>query len=576
MTGFRDFVRVSQFGMGGRKATLDPAAGARLSIYTGVMGKAAHMLDRAIGLAFPTWAHRRQQARLRSVAMLSFYEGARVDRINAKPKSGSADAELLPDMQVLRDASRTMERDDAHMDSAVQVLEDNIIGTGLTPKPHVDIKRAGVSQSEADNWAQECERAWANWVEHSDSTEDGTFYDQQLLVLRGLIVDGEQLGHTTFTDDGMPQCELIDVDRLVSPSLTDTDKIRGGVERGDKGQPIAYHILERHPEDIMPARRDWKTVRIAKDEGNYSIVQHVYQRKRAGQTRGAPKFSSAIGYMRGFHDLMNSELTATRANAKTAMLITRPASVSDPEIQPIPGMGSDGRSGGYLQTLEDGMIEYLEPGEDVRSHIPNRPGTTFDPFVIRSLRAVCAAGGLSYEMVARDFGSMNYASTRGSFVELRRGFDKTRKIITRKFCTPYYRNVVLAKIANGELVPPQQFVTNPEAFLCVRWVHPAYGWVDPVKEVEAASMAVDANLSTPYDEAQRAGLDAEQILEDKAKFFARARELETKYGLEKGELTPSKNKQPQTGEPAARGPSGGAAKPQGGAGSSSPSDDDEE
>jgi hypothetical protein len=50
-------------------------------------------------------------------------------------------------------------------------------------------------------------------------------------------------------------------------------------------------------------------------------------------------------------------------------------------------------------------------------------------------------------------------------------------------------------------------------------------------------MAVEANLSTPYDEAARAGLDAEQILEARSKFFVRAREIEERDGHEPGTLT---------------------------------------
>jgi lambda family phage portal protein len=531
----RQRVRVQQFGAGEERGIA-----ARLAIYAGTFGAIARGIDNAIGLAFPRWAHGRRQARLRSAAMLSMYQGARSDRLQRNIKGASADAELLPDLQQLRDRARAMVRDDAHMSSAVQVLEENVVGTGLTPKPHVNAERAGITQDQADAWTKACEQVWEEWSEYADSTEDGTHYDLQRLALRGLVTDGEALGHTVFDDDGDPQVELVDVDRLISPGLVDTPTIRGGVENDARGAPVAYHILPNHPDDIPMVPRSWKPDRFDKRDGPYEMLQHVFRRVRPGQTRGCPPISAGIAYLRGLHDVLDSEMTAIRGNSKLMALVTRPQEATDTDIAPVSDLTAGGeRSGAYLQELVEGTIEYLEPGEDIRPFIPNRPGTTFDPFVVRSLRAICASYGLSYELVARDLGGMNFASSRGMFVECRRGFDMTRIMVVRKFCQPHYRNLILARIADGRLVPPAQFLDNQEAFLRSRWQHPAYGWVDPVKEVLAEDSAIAANLGSPYDAAQRAGLDAEQVLEEKARLLRKARELEQRDGFKPGTLTPS-------------------------------------
>jgi len=331
---------------------------------------------------------------------------------------------------------------------------------------------------------------------------------------------------------------MIDVDRLESPGMYDTDRIRGGVELGDRGEAVAYHVLPQHPEDIFPARRGEPPVRVPRRDGSISIVQHVYRRTRPGLTRGIPAVAAALTYMRGLHDYMDSELTAARANSKLALFIKRPASTTDPDIMPVVASeGAQGMDRGYLELLEEGTIEYLNEGESIEPYMPNRPTTSFDPFVVRSLRAISASFGLAYELVAKDLGKMNYASSRGLLLECRRGFDLARVVVSRKFCRPWWSNVILAAVARGDLRPPARFLDDPEPFLAARWVHPAYGWVDPVKEVQASKDAVAANLSTPYDEAARAGLDAEHVLDDRGQFLRHAIDKEQELALPFGALS---------------------------------------
>jgi hypothetical protein len=54
---------------------------------------------------------------------------------------------------------------------------------------------------------------------------------------------------------------------------------------------------------------------------------------------------------------------------------------------------------------------------------------------------------------------------------------------------------------------------------------------------EQQKAACEANLSTPYEEAAKYGADAEQILLARARFLARAAEIEREFGLEPGTLT---------------------------------------
>lgn len=521
----------------------------RKPIYTGVGGFLARAVDGAIGLVNPRIAHEFRKARVRSNALIA-YEAARITRVNPASRSSSADAEILPDLRTLRDLSRTMVRDDAHAATTLNILEETVVGEGVRPQSRCTPESTGLTKEACDAWRAACEAEWNRWAEddkEADATEWGTFYDLQALALRAYLQDGDAIGHAVIDGDRV-SCELIDADRIESPRLMDTDTIRGGVELGDRGQRVAFHVLPQHPDEFLFGKAPTLVPdRIPVRDGDFSLIQHVMKRVRPGQTRGVPLLTPGVLYSRHLHHYLDSELIAARAASNYALFIKRNVTATDQDLLPV--QDSEEASGQeFHEVLEPGIIEYLNEGEEPVPYSPNRPGTAFDPFVTRVLRAVCASAGLSYEIVARDFGRMNLSSARALLRECRRGTDIMRRRLVRMFCQPWWENVIRMAVAAGRLRPPARWLDDPKPFLAAGWVAPGYGMVDPLTDVEASVAAVAANLSTPYVEAAQQGKDAEQILRDRARFLQRASEIEKEHGLPPGSLT-------STGAP------GGAANP---------------
>jgi len=126
---------------------------------------------------------------------------------------------------------------------------------------------------------------------------------------------------------------------------------------------------------------------------------------------------------------------------------------------------------------------------------------------------------------------------RGLLKEEQRGFDRDRALLTRQFCSPVWRNVIRHGVQTGKIQAPRTYIDDTDKWLEVHWIPPAMGWVDPHKEIQAAKEAIDANLSTPWHEAGRAGLDPIEVLERKADYFNQAIEIEKQRGLLPGTLT---------------------------------------
>lgn len=507
-------------------------------------GFVARTLDSIVAAAFPSWGLRRVVARARHSALLS-YDAARRDRVRSVARSGSADSDLLPDLRILREKSRSLVRDDAHAAASIRVLVENVVGCGLRPQAAARPEDTGLTQAQCDDWNASVERLWNDWALRScDANRIGDFDELTRLVYRTRLVDGEALAHRVVRD-GVAAWELVDVDRLDDPQQVQTN-IRMGVELGAFGDPIAYWITPTHPNDLRflrTAANNWPE-RYVRFMDGWPNVLHVYRRDRPGQSRGVPAITAAMPLFEHLHHYLDSEIIAARANANVAMVIKRPVDRSDPDLAAALGdlgPNSDGSSNVvYHQTVEPGTIEYLNEGEEMQSFMPNRPGTSFDPFVTRVLRAIAGALGLPYEMVVKDFGSMNYSSARVALLESRRGFESEQQLIIDNWCRPCWETRLREAIVKREL-PSFPQMLDPKIgvapFLEARWIRGAWGWVDPVKEIEASRQAVEANLATPQGEASRAGMDAEEILEARARFLAKAREIEERFDLDPGTLT---------------------------------------
>lgn len=505
-------------------------------IYSGTSGLLARAVDSVVGLVLPGTAQRMRRKRMESAAMLAF-EAAVVDRTLPPEHTASADAEVLPNLHTMRARSRRHVQDDSHADSAVSVYVDAVVGPGVRPQCSATVEGTGATQQQVDAWRKQCDAYFEQWSNTmADASGHGTFYDLQALVARTRKVDGECFTHTVVGGDRTLSIEVIDADRIGNPQgQLDGINLRSGVVVDAKMKPVAYHVATTHPSDVAFLTASDYVV-VPSMDGELSVMQHHYRRQRPAQTRGFPDGASAAQYLEHLHHYLKSEIIGARAAANYAMFIKKDVSASDQEIMSVVDSMDGQAETVYHERLEAGTIAYLNEGEEPVAFNPNRPGAG-DSFVIRMLRAVASSHGMSYERMARDYGGMNYSSMRGLLKEEQRGFDRDRALLVRQFCIPVWNNVIRHGIQTGAITPPPSYVDNPHAWLEAHWIPPAMGWVDPHKEIAAAQAAIDANLSTHWHEAGRAGLDPVDVLERKADYFKKAAQIESDAGLPAGTLT---------------------------------------
>jgi capsid protein len=90
-------------------------------------------------------------------------------------------------------------------------------------------------------------------------------------------------------------------------------------------------------------------------------------------------------------------------------------------------------------------------------------------------------------------------------------------------------------VLTGEL-PARDFDADPAAYLGCSWLPPKFDYVDPMKDVQAEILAIDAGLKSRSQAISERGYDAEQVDAEIAADKARTDTL----GLRVGAPVPDK------------------------------------
>ncbi len=492
--------------------------------------KFASGIDNIVSFFSPRSGFRRKMYREAINVSRKFgaYRGSRRDRLYSSwlPRGGSADEALLPELSEMRERSRDLNRNDAHASGITSTMTTNVIGTGIRPQSRVDDETLGISEKSAANFQKKAERSWKKWLPFADAGERMDFYEIQQLVDRQILENGEAVVIPfMLKDKSRPYSlalQVIESDRLETPSEKRSDKsIRGGVRIGENGEPVSYFIQKNHPGDFRYGNNDKKFIEIpAKNEYGRKNVFHLYPVLRSGQTRGVPFFAPVLTYFKDLAEYAEAELVAARIAACFSLFITSEASMDIAVNSAYERNSSDQ----LVESLEPGMIKHLMPGESITSFNPQRPGATFEPFVERILRAISAALGLPYELVAKDFSKTNYSSARAALLEARRYFKVKQEWLARKLCQPVWDMVMEEAYLNGEL-GAISFYEKRRWWTGATWIAPGWEWVDPLKEAKAAEVGLKNGIVTHADLYSAQGKDWEEGFEQRKRELDKMNEL---------------------------------------------------
>lgn len=455
------------------------------------------------------------------------------------PFAGSADSDTLLDLPTLVPRSRDLERNNGIAAGGIQTTLDNVVGTGLRLQANPNWRLLGKDQAWAQEWARKTEDLFRLWAESTDCDAGRrlNFAGLTTLVFKSGLLNGDAVALPIWQQDPgsvfSTRLFVIESDRLCNPNYEfDSRYRRGGIDIDDFGRPLKYHIRTTHPGDVFggfAVPGVWEEIPATTSWGRKRVI-HVGSVDRPGQTRGKPIFSAVMQQFKMLDRYAGAELDAAVVNAMVAAFIETPM-----EMEALLDMygGTEGGVKGYMDTkalpqnrarLKSGAIVPLYPGEKLSAFNPARPASGFAPFMEAVLRHIATGLHIPYELLVKDFSKTNYSSARAAMLEAWRYFRSKRQWLADYWAKVVYE-LWLEEAINLGLVDAPDFYENRAAYCRSRWIGAGRGWVDPVKEANAALIRMQAGLSTLEAECAEQGADWEEVLQQQARENALRREL---------------------------------------------------
>jgi lambda family phage portal protein len=404
--------------------------------------------------------------------------------------------------------ARYLVRNNPYALGATECFTANLIGSGITPSWNFPTEQAELKTK--------IEKAWLAWTDEADSEGVTDLYGLQRRIGRELFIAGECFirRRPRYLRDGLTvplqlqllPAEMCPIERNLT--LENGNVIRQGIEFNAIGKRIAYHFWRVHPGDVTQSLHFGETTIVAADD-----VLHIHDPIEAGQIRGLPRLTASIVPLWALDGYDDAEMERKKTAALFGLFVKRP----DPDGTLFDQAAEDkAKEGDGVATikLEPGSAQVLLPGEEIQTAAPADVGPNYEAFQYRMLMRICSSLGLPYASVTGDMVRANYSNQRAALLEMRRRMEALQfGVMVYQACRPLARWFLDAADLAGT-INLAGYEKDPSPYLDVKWIPPNWAWVDPLKDVQAAAIAVDNCFASRSSIIREGGNDPVQVDEE--------------------------------------------------------------
>ena len=480
-----------------------------------------NLVDKCIGYISPSWGWKREVWRK---DLKRFYDSGSSDRLNSGWVPVNAMAEQVDRAQrdIIRARARDLERNSDIAEAVIGPFERNVVGTGI----RVQAKVMKDSMTEDDELNQQIEDLWEEWcyARNCDVTGMQSFQEMQVMAIRRLQVDGAIFFIKAYTSGGTVPFSLqarevdeLDISKYDIPGLN-RNRVVGGIEMDEYNKPVAYWLKKYTPDGYWTGESE----RIEAKR-----VIYLWKKTRPSQIREMSPLAKTLPRVRDVNEFVEAVSVKERILACLSVFITKQSptgSLGRGIAGGIAGGTTDNKSGYQQRTISPGMIQELQPGEQVSAVTPSGQATSAKDFISTQQRLAGAGQGLSYEAVSRDMSQVNYSSARQGLLEDQRTYGMMQQFLIEHLCREVYTEFLISAVLSGQLNIPD-FWKNKRKYLKHTWICPGWSWIDPMKEVSANKVALLTGQNTLAQICAEQGQDWKDVLKQRAKESKMAQEL---------------------------------------------------
>lgn len=415
-------------------------------------------------------------------------------------QKATANQALVNNLQTIVNQCRQLERNCPSARAVVEGLVADIIGTGIDVAPDT-------GSSPRDD---KIKRVWQEWCE--SAAVDGTsLWELQAQACREIATAGGPLWRFVVLPERVAEGRLplailpLEVEWLSSLPVAPTApgaSFVNGVEMDKLGRPIAYHLLD----PALAGNPQTGERVLAK-----SIV-YGFEKRRPGQALGEPMLAPLIERFKQEEDLVRIELKSAEIAANFAVAVT---SEYHPDTTDDETGTSDTAEG--VVDISPGTVTRLIPGEDVKALQSNRPNQQIAPFRAMLRGDIAACARTSKKWLDRDYSSATFMNTRMEQDDSTRMHKPTQHWLARFIASrPYLEVLPWIMLRLGQEMPAEG--TPARIKLLAHKILPDLpGYVDPLKDGQAAIQNIAGGLSTYEEECSKRGKDWQKVAEQRAK-----------------------------------------------------------
>jgi lambda family phage portal protein len=318
--------------------------------------------------------------------------------------------------------------------------------------------------------------------------------------------------------------QVIDVDRIDTDynvaAQGDQRQVRMGVGIDAYGRPVYYWLRTYHPGDM------WMSGEVAQGVRRVRVpaadIIHRFVADRPEQLRGVPWMHAGMVQLNNLVGYEEAAIIAARVGASKMGFFTSP----DGDPTPLAD-GADEDTDIPYTDADPGTFGTLPQGYGFQPFNPDYPHAMFGDFVKAALRGVASGFDVTYHSLGNDLTGVSFSSIRSGTLEERDLWMSKQAWFVDCFLEPVYREWLRMALAMGQITAAngsQLPIEKLEKFSAHVWQPRRWQWVDPLKDIEAARLAIKTGVASPQMIAAQNGVDIEDVLDQIAAFEQRVKD----------------------------------------------------
>lgn len=422
------------------------------------------------------------------------------------PDWGSPNRIVGMDAKQLRDSARALCRDHDLARSVLNVLVQNVVGTGIDV---IAAPRQAGGDVDAD-LARRLRTLWSAWWDRPEVTWQHDFGKVQQLLLSHYLRDGESffqslLGPVPYLEHGTAvpfSLELLSADLVPLDFTDDSRSILQGAERNTWGRVVAWHVYKRHPGDDGWYSTDTKRV-SAEQLRQFAHINDIHQ------VRGLSIYAPVMNRLVDIQDIEQSERIAAKVAASFCAQIIKGDAGAYPEPEVMSQLLNAAGQAYRSMSMVPGMIgDDLLPGEKIETIASNRPNPNLADYLNDQVRRIAGATGVSHSSTSRRYDG-NYGAQRQELVETWGAYAMLGEQFTARVMRPIWADFVRAALLAGQVKLPRGWTFDELA--SAAFIRPVMPWIDPLKEAYARGEAEDRGWLAPQQSMLQMGNDPDEV-----------------------------------------------------------------